>query len=77
MSQYLLRKVKTIYELAKFEDSDSPTAVYSISNRGCTCPAGRRNCKHFAIKNAWKALGEPIGYVFDDDANHIGTVDVQ
>jgi hypothetical protein len=74
MAQYLLRKVKTTYELAKFEDSDLPTAVYRFSNRGCSCPSGYRSCKHVKIKNTWKALGEPFGYVFDDDANHIGTL---
>jgi hypothetical protein len=77
MSQYLLRKVKTIYELAKFEDSDSPTAVYHISNRGCTCPAGRRSCKHTKIIKVWKAMGEPKGYVFDDESKHIGTLLVE
>jgi len=74
MSQYLLRKAKNTYELAKFEDSDSPTAVYRISNRGCSCPSGRRSCKHVKIINVWKVLGEPLGYVFDDDAVHIGTL---
>lgn len=77
MSQYLLRKAKLTYELAKFEDSDAPTAVYRFSNRGCTCPAGRRSCKHVKIMNTWKALGEPVGYVFDDEAKHIGTILVE
>lgn len=77
MAQYLLRKVKNIYELAKFEDSDFPTAVYRFSNRGCTCPASNRSCKHVKIRDTWKALGEPSGYVFDDAAKHIGTLVVQ
>ena len=76
MAQYLLRKVKTKYELAKFEDSDSPTAVYSFTNRGCSCPASRHSCKHTKILSAWKALGEPSGYVFDDEAMHIGILNV-
>jgi hypothetical protein len=77
MAQYLLRKVKTLYEIAKFEDSDSPTAVYSFTNRGCTCPAGRRSCKHVKIMSTWKAMGEPFGYVFNDEALHVGTLYVQ
>jgi hypothetical protein len=77
MAQYLLRKGKHFYELAKFEDSDAPTALYSFTKRGCTCPAGRRGCKHTKIMISWKALGEPAGYVFDDEANHIGTLNVQ
>lgn len=77
MAQYVLRKGKHFYELAKFEDSDAPTALYSFTKRGCTCPAGRRGCKHTKIMTSWKALGEPAGYVFDDEANHIGTLNVQ
>lgn len=77
MAQYLLRKVNKTYELAKFEDSDAPTAVYRFSNRGCTCPSSNRNCKHVTIRDTWKALGEPIGYVFDDSAKHVGTILVQ
>jgi hypothetical protein len=76
MAQYLLRKGKHFYELAKFEDSDTPTALYSFTKRGCTCPAGRRGCKHTKIMSAWKALGEPAGFVFNDEANHIGTLNV-
>jgi len=74
MAQYLLRKVTLFYELAKFEDSDAPTAVYKFTQRGCTCPAGRRGCKHVKIMSTWKSLGEPEGFVFDDDAKHIGTL---
>jgi hypothetical protein len=76
MAQYLLRKGTINYELAKFEDSDAPTALYSFTKRGCTCPAGRRGCKHVKIITTWKALGEPIGYVFNDEAQHIGTLHV-
>ena len=76
MAQYVLRKVKTVYEITKFEDSDYPTATYRFTNRGCNCPASRRSCKHVKIMSTWKALGEPIGYVFDDEAVHIGTLAV-
>lgn len=76
MAQYLLRKGNYFYELAKFEDSDAPTALYRFTNRGCTCPAGRRGCKHTKIMDSWKALGEPAGFIFDDAAKHIGTIHV-
>jgi hypothetical protein len=74
MAEYLLRKANLFYELAKFEDSDTPTAIYKFTKRGCTCPAGRRGCKHVKIMKAWKDLDEPFGYVFDDNAKHIGTL---
>lgn len=74
MAQYLLRKANLFYELTKFEDSDTPTAIYKFTKRGCTCPAGRRGCKHVKIMETWKGLNEPLGFVFDDDAKHIGTL---
>ena len=76
MAQYVLRKGTHFYELAKFEDSDDFTAVYKFTQRGCTCPAGRRGCKHTKILNAWKLAGEVAGLVYDDEANHIGTLNV-
>jgi hypothetical protein len=76
MAQYILRKGKQFYELAKFEDSDDSTAVYKFTQRGCTCPAGRRSCKHTKILTAWKLAGEIAGFVYDDEANHIGTLNV-
>lgn len=76
MAQYLLRKGDYFDELAKFEDSDSPTAVYKFTKRGCSCPAGRRSCKHTKILSTWKAAGSPVGFVYDDEANHIGTLNV-
>jgi hypothetical protein len=76
MAQYLLRKGKHFYELAKFEDSDDSTAVYLFTKRGCSCPAGRRGCKHTAILKAWRDTGEIPGYVYDDTAKHIGTLNV-
>lgn len=77
MAQYLMRKGSMFYELAKFEDSDDSTAVYKFTQRGCTCPAGRRGCKHVKILAAWKAAGEIAGFVYDDEANHIGILNVQ
>jgi hypothetical protein len=76
MAQYVLRKGTHFYELAKFEDSDDSTAVYKFTKRGCTCPAGRRSCKHVKILEAWKASGEVSGFVYDDNAIHIGTLNV-
>lgn len=76
MAQYLLRKVIHFYELAKFEDSDDSTAVYKFTKRGCTCPAGRRGCKHTKILTAWQKAGEVAGFVYNDEAAHIGTLNV-
>ena len=76
MAQYILRKGIYFYELAKFEDSDEPTALYKFTQRGCSCPAGRRSCKHTKILNTWKQAGEIPGLVYDDEANHIGTLNV-
>jgi hypothetical protein len=76
MSQYLLRKTKHYYELAKFDDSDDSVAVYKMTDRGCTCPAGRRGCKHNGIFKAWKADGEIAGYVYDDSALLIARLNV-
>lgn len=67
MAQYLLRKA-FYYEIAKFEDSDSPIAVYRFTPRGCSCPAGRRGCKHVKILNAWKTAGAVAGAVYNDEA---------
>lgn len=77
MSQYLMRKAKDFYEMAKFDDSDDSVAVYKFTARGCTCPAGRRGCKHTAIFKAWKATGEVPGYVYDDSAQLIAKLNVQ
>jgi hypothetical protein len=74
VSQYLLRKGKHFYEIAKFEDSDSPTAVYLFTKRGCGCPAGRRDCKHTKILKAWQQAGEVIGFVYNDEASHIASL---
>lgn len=76
MAEYLARKGKDFYELAKFEDSDTPTAVYIFTERGCSCPSYRRSCKHLAIMKAWKRAGEPVGVVYDDTASVIATLAV-
>ncbi len=76
MSQYIFRKA-FYYEIAKFEDSDSPTAVYRFTPRGCSCPAGRRGCKHTKLLTAWKAAGEPLGAVYNDDGTLLTILQVQ
>ena len=72
MSEYLLRKGNLFYEIAKFEDTEDSVAVYLFTQRGCSCPSYRKNCKHLTILNAWKAAGELPGMVYDDDAKIIG-----
>ena len=74
MSEYLIRKGKQFYELAKFEDSCEPTAVYVFTSRGCSCPSRYRSCKHTKILNAWKQAGEIEGVVYDDSASVLGNI---
>lgn len=74
MSEYLVRKGKLFYEIAKFEDSDSPTDVYTFYARGCSCPARGASCKHSRILNTWKKMKEPVGTVFNDNAEVINTL---
>lgn len=76
MAQYVIRKNKIDYELAKFEDTDTPIDVYTVSNRGCNCPSRYKSCKHTKIVNTWKSSGEPIGVVYDDSADVIGRLHV-
>ena len=76
MSEYVLRKGLHFYEIAKFEDTDSPTAIYKFTTRGCSCPAGRRSCKHTKILNKWKQDNEPAGHVYNDSAEVIAILPV-
>lgn len=76
MAQYLVRKGKIFYEMAKFEDSDSPTSVYLFTPRGCSCPSYSSSCKHTKILKAWKKAGEIPGTVYDDTANVLGVLNV-
>lgn len=76
MSQYIMRKGRLFYEIAKFEDSDSPTAVYLFTKRGCNCPASRNSCKHSKILKSWQQSGEILGAVYDDLGNHISTLNI-
>lgn len=74
MSQYVLRKLKHSIELAKFEDTDRPIDVYSIANNNCNCPSRYKKCKHVKIATEWQKQNCPIGVVYDDSANTIGTI---
>ena len=54
--QYLIRKKNNIdIEISKFEDDNEPLGVYTISSRGCTCPAAwrRKTCKHTRMAKFW------------------------
>jgi hypothetical protein len=74
MSEYLVRKGKLFYEMAKFEDYNEPTALYLFTKRGCSCPSRRRPCKHAKILDAWKAAGETPGAIYSEDAKLIGNL---
>ena len=70
---YVLREVptrgreKAAYEIAKFEGTKEPTAVYRVSRtaRGwmCDCPGFRRrpdeDHKHIEMVKGWIARGKP------------------
>lgn len=66
MSEYLFRKGKFFYEVAKFEDSAEPTAVYLFTSRGCSCPARSASCKHTKLLKLWKQKGSIAGQVYND-----------
>ena len=56
MIHYLLRKKNNVdIELSKFEDDREPLDIYTITSRGCSCPAAwrRKTCKHTRIANFW------------------------
>jgi hypothetical protein len=74
MAQYLVRKGKLNYELAKFDDSADVLKVYTMYSRGCSCPSRARSCKHSKILTAWEKANKQPGLVFDDDANIIGNL---
>lgn len=74
MAQYLIRSVNKDFQMAKFEDSDSPTDVYTLTNTKCTCPSRYSNCKHRKVLGAWKKQGMPVGAVYDDTAQLLGSL---
>ena len=73
MPQYMVRKGKIGHEIAKFDDTDSPVDVYTITSRGCSCPARSRSCKHTRILRAWSS-NIVEGIVYSDDAQEIGNI---
>lgn len=72
--QYIIRRNKYNYEIAKFDDSSSPISVYTINHGKCDCPAWGYSCKHTRILNQWIKAGSPVGKVYDDEANVIGSL---
>jgi uncharacterized Zn finger protein len=75
MTEYSIREVKhNTYELAKFEDSADPVAIYTLSKRGCSCPARSYNCKHRTIFSVWESMDKPIGTFFDELGRKVGSI---
>ena len=74
MAQYIIRKGRLRYEVAKFDDSSTPLDIYSISDRWCNCPARSRICKHTRMVKAWQNNGSLLGEVYDDNLNVIGNI---
>ena len=68
MAEYLVRRVKYGYEVAKFEESNHPVGVYHVSGSRCFCPARTRSCKHMKIFKAWERNGSNHAEVYDDNA---------
>lgn len=73
MAQYLVRKVNSSYEAAKFDDSSHPVSVYKVTNTSCTCPSFRL-CKHIKIIKEWQKMDQPTGLVFSDNASVVGRI---
>mgnify|MGYP001156758556 FL=1 len=74
MPQYIVRKGKYNYEVAKFDDTDTPVDVYRFHARGCSCPARSKSCKHTKMVNAWKRAGSPEGVVYNDSIEEISNI---
>lgn len=66
MTNYLVRRAKYGYEVAKFEESSYPVDVYRVSGSRCYCPARTRSCKHMKIFKAWERNGSTPGDVYDE-----------
>ena len=74
MPQYIVRKGKYNYEVAKFDDTDTPVEVYRFHARGCSCPARSKSCKHTKMLNAWRRAGSPEGVVYNDSIEEISNI---
>ena len=73
--EYLIRKNNNVdVEVAKFEDDNQPLDIYTISSRGCSCPAAwrRKTCKHTRMVKFWlNKLDAEIGAVLGlDESNY-------
>jgi hypothetical protein len=77
MTTYLVRKVYENIELAKFEDSAEPLAVYTIDSRRCSCPSRVYTCKHRVIAKSWAAQGSIPGMVLDNEGKNLNILPVQ
>lgn len=74
MAEYVIRKKEKSVELAKFDETDRPIDVYTIAQGRCNCPSRYKVCKHTKIVTKWNKAGNPVGVVYDDDANQIGSI---
>lgn len=74
MANYLVRKGKFTYEVAKFEESNTPSGLYSITSNRCDCPARTRSCKHVRMVDAWKKEGQVEGAILSDEAKIVGNL---
>lgn len=74
MANYLVRKGKFTYEVAKFEESNVPSSVYRITSSRCDCPARTRSCKHISILKAWESSGKVEGSIISDEAKVVGNI---
>ena len=74
MTEYLVRRTKYAHEVTKFDDSSEPSGTYTITGRGCNCPARVRTCKHIKIFKTWENDGKPIGQIYDESANVLGSL---
>ena len=71
MVEYLIRKKNNLdVEISKFEQDKEPLGVYTVSSRGCTCPAAwrRKTCKHSKMVKFWTdKLNFEVGAVLGFD----------
>ena len=74
MANYLVRKGKFTYEVAKFEESNTPVGVYRITDSRCDCPARTRSCKHLSILKAWQSAGKVEGDILSDEAKIVNNI---
>lgn len=68
---YLVRQTKkNVFEISKFEDSNYPLDVYTVTNNKCNCPASWRsaNCKHRKLVEEFKKLSG--AYIFEFSASN-------